>query len=68
MLMKFITGLKKIDEHSVFDSIPNFGEIFFSKMKFHDHFQQKASEVLHQIKDQHLAKQQKKVIYTYRTY
>jgi len=50
-------GKQKIQDHEVTGSIPDFGEIFFSKLQFHDKFVRVANSVLSEIKNIHLSRQ-----------
>ena len=50
-------GKQKMKDNEITDSIPNFDEMFFSKLQFHNKFVQAANSALTEIKNLHLSKQ-----------
>jgi hypothetical protein len=52
-------GISKSDDNALMASIPNFEDIFFSKLQFHDKFVEAADSVLRRVRAQHMAKQSK---------
>ena len=53
----YILGISKSDDHALMTSIPNFEDIFFSRLQFHDKFIFEADLVLNDVKAKHLSKQ-----------